>query len=462
MRSYGIFIVYLMIMGLISARVNAQLDDIPFEDIPRPGGVDEIRRIVDQAIRENHERMERLRAERKGWFDRQAMDGHTIEVVPDGPTLLQKRLESIRSAEKSIYLSTFIFDSDETGLKIAKALCFKARQGVDVRLLVDSFGSKKFYNGYADRMRNCGAGILLFNPPSWGLNAIAYVIHEKILVIDGETVHLGGNGMQNSYHHIQPAHKFFHDIDIKVKGPIACWFHKKFVETYRESRMWDAPPDVLGSGGRSERYEDYLFGSRTYEECSEKMFGDAKMVPVYSNPLFSKKRPIFETYVDAFLASEGEIKLYSPYFVPHDGFLAALLWARKNNIKVTVMTNSIESNDEGTGVLVAMVYRIGKLVKAGVDIRLWKGPYTLHRKSGIYDGKWAYVGSDNLDSRGHKYSSESIAFSNDKVFVERINQEFETDLQNTTPLTRDYMRKILETQSSFKRWMIEKILVDYF
>lgn len=454
--SLGIFMV------VVSPLAQAQIDDLPIEDIPRPGGSAEVTRIVDRAIREHREMMDRLKEQRRNWFESKSMPGHTIEVIDNGPELFTKRLESIRSATESIYLSTFIFDSDETSTKIAKALCKKASQGIDVRIMVDSFGSKNFYNNYAERMRNCGAGVILFNPPHWGLNKIAYVIHEKLLIIDGKTIHLGGNGIQNAYHHVQPAHKFFHDIDIKIQGPAACWFQKKLIENYKLARMWDSPADVMGSGGRSAQYEDFLFGARTYSDCREQTFGDAKVFPVYSNPLFTKTKPIFNSYVDAFLASEKEIRLYAPYFVPHDGFIAALLWARGNNMKVTVITNSIESNDEGTGVLVAMVYRIGKVFKSGVDIRLWKGPMTMHRKSGIYDNKWAYVGSDNLDSRGHHYSSESIAFSNDPAFVARINQEFEDDLKNTEPLTKQYMQRILETQSGFKRWIIQKLLLDYF
>jgi len=451
----------ILLSSLLFSTAHAQLDDIPFDDIPRPGSQGELTAAIDRAIEEQHQMMERIKQERLLWFDRQSVAGHSIKIIPEGHELLEERLKSIRGAQKSIYLSTFIYDKDETGLRIAKALCLKAKRGVDVRMMLDSFGSKGFYNEYAERMRACGVGILLFNPPSWGLNKLPYVIHEKLLIIDGQTVHMGGNGVQNSYHHVEPAHKFFHDFDMKIQGPIACILQRKLEDNYKRAISWDAPADIMGSGSRSREYERHLFGPRYFEPCEEQSFGEARMMPVYTNPLFTKERPIWEAYRDAILATEKEIKLYAPYFVPHEKFIAGLLWARKNNVKVTVLTNSIESNDEGVGSLVGMVYKVGKLLKAGVEIKLWKGPMTLHRKSGIYDNKWAYIGSDNLDIRGHEYSSESIAFSDDRNFVERVNQEYDKDMENTFPLTKEYMQKILEKSGKFNNWAIRNIVINY-
>ena len=433
------------------------------DHIPRPGSNGELSRIIDQTISEHRKMLKEQKIERKKKFLSEFRDGHIVEFYEDPNLLLQRRIKHIRSAKKSIYLATFIYDDDESGIAIARELCEQASRGLEVKILIDSYGGGKFYDGYAERLRSCGAGIIRFNPPSWDLADVAYIMHEKLIIVDGVALMMGGNGIQNSYHNIQPAHKFFHDMEAYIKGPAACWFQLKFIEVYKRSILESQPMMLNGERPRSRRFNEYLYGSYKFSKCSYKKFGSAKIRPAYNNPLFSskEKRPLFEAYFGAFSVSEKEILLYSPYFVPHDHFIALLLWARERGIEVTVITNSLESNDEGSSTLIGMVYKIGKLIKAGVKIRLWNKQTTMHRKGGVFDRKYAFIGSDNLDTRGHNYSSESIAFIEDEKFVSEMTASYQTDLEHTIPLTRDYIKKILESKNAFTRWTITNILLDY-
>lgn len=451
---------FLILIG-ISTHSFAIGGDI--DGVPRPGSNGELSIIIDQAIKKHRRRLQRQKKRRKRDFLKQFRTGHEVEFYEDPQKLLSRRIKHIRSAKKSIYLATFIYDTDKSGIRIAKELCAQASRGLEVKILIDSYGGGKFYNGYADRLRSCGAGILKFNPPIWDLADVAYIMHEKLLIVDGEAVMMGGNGIQNSYHHIEPAHKFYHDMEAKIKGPAACWFHKKFVEVYKESILRSQPIRLHGERPRSRSYNEFLYGTYNFSTCEYKSFGDAKVRPAYNNPLFSPetKRPLFESYYGAFSVSEKEIMLYSPYFVPHNNFISLLLWARRRGIEVTVITNSIHSNDEGVETLVGMAYKVGKLMKAGVKIRLWDQKTTMHRKGGIFDRKYAFIGSDNLDTRGHNYSSESIAFIEDENFVSKMTSSYERDLENTIPLTKEYIQEILNSTGSFTKWAIRNILIDY-
>lgn len=472
----GIGSFVLCFSGIFFSSFLAHALELP--DFPahlKPGGSDELSKAVDNAIlkhrkriKKQQEEFDKWREERSEQFKNSFLDGHSIEVYTDGKKLLKERLKSIYRAKRSIYLSTFIFGTDSSAIKIAKALCYQSKRGIDVRMMIDSYGAKKFYRRYSERLRSsCGIGVLKFNPPAWGIEKVPYVMHEKLLIIDGETLHMGGNGISNKYHHIQPASKFFHDIDVKIQGSAACWYHNKFIEIYRKSILRDDPGGDFLTGRenqrRSSEFESLLFGPKKFESCGDSKFGETSIFPLYANPLFEKKRPIFRAYINAFLASQdnSEINIYSPYFVPHDKYIAAMLWARAHGMKVTVITNSIKSNDEGVLTLVGMVYRVGQLIKNGVQIRLWQGAKTLHRKSGIYGNQYAFVGSDNQDIRGHRYSSESVVFSNHPDFVARINQEFKEDLKNTIPLTKKYIKKILSKTGRVKKWLIRKWLWKY-
>ena len=463
----------LSIVALVTISWVQAYDDLPINDIPRPGGVEEVGQIVDQAIAQHRARMEQWRLEfdswreqRKAQFSSSFLAGHRSRLISNGPTLFRERMNAIKSATKSIYLATFIFDADITSRKIVGALCQKGKEGLDVRLLVDSFGGKPFFNANHDAwLRNeCGVKVVRYNPPSWAINKIAFVMHEKLLIIDGKLILMGGNGIQNAYHHVEPAHKFFHDMDIRIEGPVACYFQRELNKSYQESIKWSRRFDFDGNQP-SRRVQERMWGLSPFETCSlnQEAVGTERFQGVYANPLFSKDKPIFESYLNAILSLEDgdEIRLYAPYFVPHERFTAALLWARSRGMKVTILTNSIESNDEGVAPVVGTVLSVGKLLDAGVKIQLWKGPMTLHRKSGVYGTKYAYVGSDNLDSRGHFYSSESIAFTDEARTVRQMIQHFDYDLENSFTLTKDYFPQVFEAAGRLQTWAIRNILLKY-
>jgi len=277
------------------------------------------------------------------WFDSEAVAGHTVRVIPDGATLLNERLAAINSAKRSIFLSTFIFDEDISPRQIGYALCQQAKRGIEVRVLLDGFGGKAFYHDYADSLRECGAGVLLFNPPQWGLHKIHYVIHEKLLIIDGQTVMMGGNGMGDAYHKLPGAKKYYHDMDVKIDGPAACYYHRAFSKNWHQSLIKARKTGALNY--ETENSYRLLSDMKILSDCEFVIAGRSKVLALYNNPLFSKKRPIWQHYQQAFKSAKQSIKLYAPYFVPHNKFINALSQALARGVDVTIMTNSIESND---------------------------------------------------------------------------------------------------------------------
>jgi cardiolipin synthase A/B len=396
------------------------------------------------------------------WFSKLAHDGHNLRLIKDGADVLEERLKLIGSANRSIFLSTFIYDTDETSTQITDTLCYKAKlQGVDVRLMVDSFGAKKFYRKESKRLRDCGVGLILFAPGHWNMLKVVKTMHEKLIIVDGQKVYMGGRGIQNSYHFVRPAHKFYHDMDIILEGPVACWWHFKFVDHYEKARdVLKRIKKISGNSPRERQRDESLYGKKNYPACYPFEYGDSRVLPIYGNPLFKKDQtPIEDIYLIALenLEHGDSVKLYAPYFVPTPRFSEALIKAkREKKAKISIITNSIDSNDEGVTVLVAMTYAVEQLKAAGIDIRIYPGPMTLHRKVGVYGSKWGYVGSDNLDSRGQHYQTESVIFTDDKTIVNEIEAEFDEDYNQTIPLTKTYVEKIRTRSGFFKRTFAKK------
>jgi cardiolipin synthase A/B len=396
------------------------------------------------------------------WFDNAALTGHSLQLLTNGRSAYDARIALIRSAHRSIYLSAYSFSWDNVGKNIVNELCQKAERGVDVRLILDSHGASGLGDN-ADYLRDCGAWVMFDDTAKGTITDLLYVIHEKLLIVDGESVILGGSGYANRYYNYGRDDPQWQDMDAEIKGPAACWFQRKFAQNWAGmiDRALRARTDAMGAGRPSEDWVDFYFGGRELLSCEGIMHGGARVLPAYSNPFLSGKRPLLDAHIAAIAASRGTIRLYAPYFVPNDEFRDALIAARRHGVAVTVITNSPASTDESVSMMTASYAKVRALIDAGVDIRLWTRPSVMHRKGGIYGGRWAYIGSDNLDNRGVDYSSESLAFTDDPAFVRGMTEEFAADLALTIPLTKGNLEEYLETKS-FPRRFIARLMSAFF
>lgn len=447
------------------ARADIDVDD---GAIPRPGGRVELGAAIDRAVLEHREREWAIREELERWFDRGAIPGNRLELLRDGKTVYRERLALMKAARRSIYLSAYSFNASKAGLWMKGWLCYRAAQGIDVRILVDSWGSKGLKE-HANDLRACGARILFFNPIRWDLAKAHYILHEKLLIADGRMLLMGGFGYGNHYVTASRDSKNWHDLDMKMTGPAVCWFHRRFEESWKVTVRMDqrANFDPVGSTPRSEKLEDWLYGEQPSHPCDETPAGDARVHPLHANPLFvserasrlDDKRPILRAHLRAIALSSSEILLYAPYFIPHDDLVEALIRARTlNGARVVILTNSAKSTDEGSITNSGMFLKIRKLLRAGVEVREWTRTSTMHRKAGVYDGRWAYVGSDNQDKRGQDYSSESVAFSDDPAFIADVRADFLADLEHSSPLTVEQANRYLRSQNPFllilTKWLL--------
>ena len=83
---------------------------------------------------------------------------------------------------------------------------------------------------------------------------------------------------------------------------------------------------------------------------------------------------------------------------------------------------------------------------------MWSGTSTMHKKAGIYD-QLAFIGTDNQDIRGQKYSSEDVVFTDDPKIVSELERQFDADLKNCQRLTLKQAKKMRGLYSGFTRWL---------
>lgn len=394
------------------------------------------------------------------WFknDPVATDGNKISLLTDGETLRRNRIWLILNAKQSIYLSSYYFIPDNAGKETLSALCMKAQEGIEVRVMVDSYGSAKLKKEKA-AIRNCGINFMIYNPLNWGGEHVWYSLHEKLLIVDGKTVVTGGSGYANMYNNYSRSNAKWYDLDIRIDGPAACSYHNYFVENWLKSQQEDEQShsrDPLTLRGLSPGMHKYLYGDNVFSDCKSTVVGTSRVIPIFTNPRFSKDRPLLQRYYSLGMAAKKQIKLYAPYFIPHKDFKALLELATKKGVEVSAITNSGKSNDESPAVSAAMYKNAIKLIRAGVKVYMWSKTSTMHRKAGIYDSRWAFVGSDNQDVRGQNYSSENVAFFDEPEIVKELERQFDEDIKASELMTINKLQKLLKEFSGLTNWEAER------
>ncbi|MCC7441879.1 MAG: phosphatidylserine/phosphatidylglycerophosphate/cardiolipin synthase family protein [Bdellovibrionales bacterium] len=362
-----------------------------------------------------------------------------IRMISEGRELHAARLELIKGARSSIYLTAYHISDDASSTEIVEALRARAREGLEVRVMVERQGSPRFRRSVR-RLRASGAFVIFHRPQV--LNMV-YALHEKLLIADGTRVLLGGSGYQGWYAH---ANRFAHyDMDFVVSGEVACRFHQAFQRSYAERAGLD-----------SSGVEGWLVphGLSRFRPCAaapaapplpEPPAPAARALELWGDPLQSEARPILAFHLNAIAharrSEDRRIRLYAPYFVPHPALIHALTEALKSGVRVQVITNSVKTNDERLRVpiVLAMKSAVRPLREAGAEIHLWNNAGTMHRKGGLLGDSLAYFGSDNFDNRGQEYSSETVLYTDESALIERMGSEFDEDLTHTFPMTDAYV-----------------------
>ena len=433
-----------------------------------------------------------------------AIEGHTLRLIRTGEQMDDERWRLVKQAKRSLYISAYAWKNDNVGLALVKAVCNRIRRSngkLEVKILLENYGSKELLTGNAKQLRaggelfaskaapkgalmlrKCGASIIFYRPRREGLQNLMQVRHEKLFIVDGHTMLTGGSNIGDHYHMASPRSGKWYDLDLFVKGPLACWYHNQFQKSWQRvvSQDMGIELDGLSEGstlrGFREATRNRIYGLDRMEICdrsSTKISGPSHLYGIMGRPMSSDRRPILESYLRSIQEAKESIRLYAPYFVPAHKLSKALIAAQNRGVKVTIITNSPESLDESNLIFSAMLlsvfhpFKAGSIISNGIDLRIWTRKATLHRKGGIFDAgrpntQKMFMGSDNLDVRGQEYSSESIVWTDDPKMIAELTHDFSLDIKSSKALDTAYKDEYLAIERrSFvgrcKLWIAENM-----
>ena len=161
-----------------------------------------------------------------------AIAGNRLQLIETGQQRFAMLLELIGNAQSSIEMLMYMFNPDRDGDAVRNALSDAARRGVNVRLLIDGFGSAappEFFTS----LKRAGGDYCVFNP-SWGRR---YLLrnHQKLIVIDDQTVLVGGANIDATYLDDRSS-KHWRDLWLRLDGPEAALPAKYFDTLFRWSK----------------------------------------------------------------------------------------------------------------------------------------------------------------------------------------------------------------------------------
>ncbi len=351
-------------------------------------------------------------------LDTCSVKGNAVKLLRDGTAAYPAMLEAIHSARVSIFLQSFIIADDEIGHYILKTLEDRAREGIDVKILYDSFGS--FFSSFYRMFNKYGRGIENFKIRPFSLaNSLTrwrfqMRNHRKLLVVDGRIGFLGGvNISEGNVPVRRKGESAIHDLHCRLEGPVVGELEMSFLR-------------------------DWFYASKEPEEeiLKTAVFpppapcGDCTIRVVCSGwgQCYEGSEKVFYTAVST---AERSIWIISPYFVPDTPFIMALRMAAARGVDVRVI---VPLNNNHFYVKLASRSFYESLLEDGVRIFERRGVF-VHAKAMLVDSEWALVGSSNCDVRSFRLNFELDTVVRGESFLRQLKSELERELAASDEVT---------------------------
>lgn len=353
-------------------------------------------------------------------------DGNTVTILPDGIAKWDILKAELENARRSIYIDHYRFCTDSLGSIVEGILKEKARQGVDVRVILDKGANTREHLQELSTLRNEGVSFELFRFPVFLLDYVwpaksTHRDHRKILLLDGRTGYLGGRNIQNEYF------LEWRDADIRITGPAVADLSAVYMENQQRVAP-DMGPVYVAPHLEEEARLDRIPQLR--------QFTDVTVQIVHDSPT-DRILPVRNCFEWALQNARRYFWFYNPYTPPPPSTIKALKDAAKRGVDVRWIVPAI--NDVAPEKWMGeSMYR--ELTDAGVRIFEWQDQ-VLHTKQFMMDGELLGMGSANMDNLSFFLNYEVMALVYDEELTRHAADTFLAELKtNCLEITRVDLR----------------------
>lgn len=353
-----------------------------------------------------------------------------VSYFPIGEEFLKDLLVEIERAEKFIFMEYFIVYEGKMWNTLKEALSKKAKQGVDVRLLVDGMCAiNQLPRNFPEKMKALGIDTRVFMPVMPVFSTYQNNRdHRKIFVIDGKIAYNGGINIADEYINARALYGHWKDTAVKLCGDAVRTFTVMFLQLwYVADRRTSKGIYVAGE------YEGYINPERSNLETS----GEGYVIPYGDGP-HTNHRLAENVYLDILNRADKYVHIMTPYFINDNEMLCAFKYAAERGVDVKIILPHIP--DKWFAYDVARTY-YPMLLRAGVKVYEYE-PGFIHAKSVVCDDDRAVVGSINFDFRSLYHHYECATLFGGCEAVSQVEKDFQETLQKCIEVTMDYYKQI--------------------
>jgi cardiolipin synthase len=345
--------------------------------------------------------------------------GNSVRLLKDAAENYPAWLEAIGAARRRVHFESYIIHDDQIGKMFAEALMTKAREGVRVRLMYDWLGAVgKTHRRFWKHLRAAGVEVRCHNPPRFD-SPFGWLSrdHRKMISVDGEVGFVTGLCVGRMWAGIPEKNvEPWRDTGVEVRGPAVADIDQAFAQVWAMSGEPVPAEELVGRGSIAPA-------------------GDVSLRIVASVPATAG---LFR--LDLLVAGLARKRLWltDAYYAGIASYVQALRAAARDGVDVRLLVPGA-SDIPLLKPLTRSGYR--PLLDAGVRVFEWRGSM-VHAKTAVADGRWARVGSTNLNLQSWLGNCELDAVVEDERFAQAMEEMYLQDLSNATEIVLDTKRRV--------------------
>jgi cardiolipin synthase len=338
--------------------------------------------------------------------------GNDAAVLENGTGIFTAMLDAIKNARESVNIEIYIFAEGEIGSRFAEALSERARSGVEVRVLIDSVGTR--LGPLAESMSGAGVKVREYRPLRiYSIYRLGNRTHRKIMTVDGRIGFCGGVGIDDRWKGDARNPREWRDTMIRVEGPVVAQLQSIFMEdwvhTTGEVLNGDRQFPAVGAAGNMQAQA--VAASRTDQSSMAKLL-----------------------YYMAIQASRRRVWIENAYFVPDWQIRRGLIQAAARGVDVKVLVPG--PHIDIPFIRMASRSHYGELLDGGVEIYEYL-PTMMHNKVMVVDGIWSTIGSINFSNRSMRKNAEANVAVYNRGFAQTIEAMIADDLLSAERFTKE-------------------------
>ena len=340
--------------------------------------------------------------------------GNQIQPLINGDEAFPAMLAAIESAQKTISLSTYIFDNDPSGRAFVDALARAVKRKVEVRVLIDAAGTRYSWPPVTWRLRHAKIPHARFLPASlltpWRVATINLRNHRKMLIVDGEMAFTGGMNIRDGNVLADHPKSPVQDLQFRVEGPVVTQLQESFVNDWAFCTR------------------EILKGSEWLPELSEGGEVIARVITDGPDGDFEKAR---WTLLAALAEAQTSVRIVTPYFLPDPALVSALNLAALRGVRVDIILPAQNNLPFVHWASRAMWWQV---LERGCRLWLTPPPFD-HSKLMVVDDHWVLFGSANWDARSLRLNFELNVECYGREFAQRMASVIEQKLRHAREVT---------------------------